>query len=45
MQNLLRTGIKRRIFRKMTKRHSYYDKNISCSRHLLQETGIARDSV
>ena len=45
MENLLRTGFERRILRKIANRHSYYHKEISRSRQLFQETGIARESV
>ena len=37
MENLLRTGFKRIIFRKMAKQNSYYNKKISWSRQLFQK--------
>ena len=45
MENLLQTGFKRRILRKMAKRHFYYNKEISWSRQLFQKTDIAKESA
>ena len=45
MKNLLQTGFDRRILRKMTNRHSYYNKEISWSRQLFQRVDILRESV
>ena len=45
MENLLRTGFKRRILWKMKNRHSYYYEDISWSQQLFQKADIARESV
>ena len=45
MENLLRTGFKRRILWKMKNRHSYYNEDLSWSQQLFQKAGIARESV
>ena len=45
IENLLRTGFKRRILWKTENRHSYYNKDISWCRQHFQKTDIARESV
>ena len=45
MENLLRTGFERRTLWKMANWRIYYNKEISWSRQLFQETDISRESV
>ena len=45
MESLLRTGFERRILRKVSNQHSYYNKEISSSRQLFEKTDITRESV
>ena len=45
MKNFQQTGFARRILRKMTNRHSYYNKEIPWIRQLFQTKDIARESV